>query len=151
MEDNKNIGIWWLKHQLKTPAGRKIKGEIWWGVCKKTRNVAFAVFCNNTIHAMAPMIIQDTNIEEGKCFDGKSCLNIDCPYAESKTLIHAINKTNFKGINTDENLIKFFERIFKFIKKEFGEMDEKELTEIFVDNFERTTVTQSAFETRIRK
>ena len=95
MEDNKNIGIWWLKHQLKTPAGRKIKGEIWWGVCKKTRNVAFAVFCNNTIHAMAPMIIQDTNIEEGKCFDGKSCLNIDCPYAESKTLIHAINKTNF--------------------------------------------------------
>ena len=151
LKHDENIGIWWVGHELRTPAGRKIKGKIWWGVCKKTRKVAFAAIASDTIHAMAPMIIQSTDITNGRCFDARSCLNIDCPYAECKTLIDAVHKTNFKDINTDENLINFFEKSFKSIQNYFEGMDSKEILEHFNENYGRTTITEAALETRLPK
>lgn len=149
--DIENIGFYWLGHELRTPAGRKIKGKIWWGVCKKTKKVAHSVICSDTLHAMAPMVIQKTDIKQDICFDGKSCLNVDCPYAECITLIEAIHKTNFKDINTDENLINFFERHFKVFEEYIDSLSSEETQKHLIDGFESPTICESAFETRMKK
>lgn len=145
-----NIGIWWLGHELRTPAGRKIKGKIWWGICKKTKKVSHAVICTDTLHAMTPMIIQKTDIKDNVCFDGASCLNVDCPYAECNSLIDAISRTNFKDINTDENLINFFKKHFKVFEDYIDELSLEETQKHLIDGFESCTICESAFETRAK-
>lgn len=148
---SEEIGIWWLGEEIKTPGGRKIKGKIWWGVCKKTRKVAFATLCDNTIHAMAPMIIQTTEIVGDECLDGTFCLNLDCPYATSSRLIDAINTTSWKGVNSDENLENYFTRMFQEIDKYFEQQSDQELDEHFKEHYQGTTVSDPAFETRMKK
>jgi len=145
-----NIGYWWLGDEIRTPGGRKVKAKIWWGVCKKTRKVALVGTTN--IH---PILVTSTHITEydGKkeCFDAPSCLNIDCPYADNHKLIDSINKSSFKDINTDENLINFFNQAFENISNYFESMDESNLKEHFEDAYDQTTITDPAFETKLPK
>lgn len=141
-----NIGYWWIGHEIRTPGGRRVKAKIWWGVCKKTRKVALVGMTN-----LDPMVITSTHISNNECFDGSSCLNLECPYATSKTLMSAINKSSFKDINTDEHLINFFEKMFKKIEKWFDGIDDEDLIDHFEKGYESTTVSEEAFETRLEK
>lgn len=141
-----NIGYWWLGDEIRTPGGRKVKAKIWWGVCKKTRKVALVGTTN-----LHPIMITSTHISNNECFDGTSCLNMECPYSTSKTLMSAINKSSFKDINTDENLINFFERAFKNIEEWFDGMDDEELINHFKKGYESTTISEQAFERRLPK
>lgn len=86
----KRIG--YLQLECGLYEGEKREGSIFFAVCKLSRKLAL-------IHSnqLSPMIVQSTSITDGKCFDGKYCLNLDCEYCESKSLEDAVSRSGLKG------------------------------------------------------
>lgn len=138
---SEEIGYWWLGENIVNQKG-ELKSKFWWAICKKTRKVALV-----GVLPMYPMLIQSTHISDNKCFDGDSCLNVDCKYATSKKLIDAIHKSSFADVVDDEEqLVKFFEKAFNDIDGWFEGMDESELTEHFEKALNQITISEEALE-----
>lgn len=70
--------------------GEKI-GEIYYGVCNKTKKVAH-IFCDK----LSAMIVNSTYIDDNGCFDRDSCLNTDCEYCSSDDWMTQFQKSVLK-------------------------------------------------------
>ena len=151
-DDIETIGIWWLKEEV-IDNNSDSKLYAWWGVCKKTKKVAFMRYVTSSIYVILPMVMQDILLSETHgCDDGKYCLNIDCPYATNPDLISAILKQQATPFDElDENkVVDYFERGIKFITKEFIKgLSQKELDKIFVEGYEACHINENAFVTTV--
>lgn len=153
------IGIWWLKEEMTTK-NDETQAYAWWGICKKTKKVAFMRVIAGTLYEMLPLIMNDILLSEefGGCDDGKYCLNIDCPYCKNVRLITSIKNQmclpTTDGID-DDALVRYFERSIRFINKEFltptEELTKRDLDKIFVDDYSACTVNENAFKTSLSK
>ena len=113
----------------------KIEGTIWYTICSKTKKVA--LIGDNNIH---PFVVTGTYIEDGKCFDGASCLNTDCEYCENKTMEEAL-KPEQRGLTKEEGKT--------FIEKNILHFWETQLKQFVKDNeeaLENGGIMQGAFE-----
>lgn len=149
------IGIWWLKEEITTE-NDETKAYMWWGICKKTRKVAFARLVTNTLYEILPLMMNDIFLSEefGGCDDGKYCLNLDCPYSKNKELITSIkNQCSWPSDINDDDLVRYFEKEIQFIGEEFLMPDEdlttKDLDKIFVDDYSACTINENAFKTSV--
>ena len=153
------IGIWWLKEEITDKEGNP-KAYSWWGICKKTRKVAFMRVIAGTLYEMLPLIMNDILLSEefGGCDDGKYCFNLDCPYCKNARLITSIKNQmclpTTDGID-DDALVRYFERSIQFINEEFltptEELTKRDLDKIFVDDYSECTVNENAFKTSLSK
>ena len=152
------IGIWWLKEEITVSEAvasksNETKSYSWWGICKKTRKVAFMKFVTNTLYELTPFIMNDILFSDkwGGCDDAKYCLNLDCPYNVNTKLITSIHEqvnVDISGMHNKENLVKYFESAIKWINENF--IDKKsndELNKIFVEDYSRCTITDNAIKT----
>lgn len=62
------------------------RGTLWYCLCSKTKKIAMV-----SITPVWPFIVTGTHIQDGKCFDGSSCLNTDCKYCENNTMKEALD------------------------------------------------------------
>jgi len=139
MSYREKIGIWWFEHKLVL---NDKEGFIWWGVCKKTKKVAFCDVTN-----LGPLIIQDTHIENNKCFD-HDCLNYSCSYCQCQTLLEAMKKTCFKEIGIDEKRIKFIKNAEQYIEQYLQDLSKEELQEHLIDGYDCVSITMDALTTK---
>lgn len=132
-----NIGIWWFGHELKD---KDQTGKIWWGVCKKTKKLAFC-----SLLPFVPMVISSTHITtDDKCFDS-NCLNCDCQFNTNKTFVEGMKHTCFNEVGTGESQIKFIGKAIKLINEYFADLTDEDYKEHFVDGYESTTISEDAF------
>ena len=54
----KKAGIWWLKEEI-TDKNTDTKAYAWWGICKKTKKVAFMRLITSTMYEILPIIMND--------------------------------------------------------------------------------------------
>lgn len=151
LDDIKTAGIYWLKEEIKDKSG-EAKAYAWWGICKKTRKVAFMRVITNTLYEIMPIVMNDICFCEGEsCDDGKFCLNLDCPYSTNVNLITSILKQCPLYEELESRAVEdYFKRSIKFIEKEFIDgLSEEELNKIFVTDFTACTVNENAFGTTL--
>ena len=144
-------GIYWLKEEINDNKSNT-KAYAWWGICKKTKSVAFMRLITSTMYEILPMIMTDVYFSESSCDDGKYCLNLNCPHATNSKLIDAILKQQSAGFEelNKRDVEDYFKRSMNFIYKEFIEkMPDDELNKIFVEDFEQCTFNENAFITTV--
>ncbi|MBR3140993.1 MAG: hypothetical protein IKF11_09055 [Methanobrevibacter sp.] len=150
-EDIEIAGIWWLKEEIEDK-NRETKVYAWWGICKKTRKVAFMRYITNNLYEMMPLVMNDIYLNETHCDDGKYCLNMDCPLSTSPKLIDAIMKQGkhcFDELD-ENNVLNYFERSIKFITEEFIEgLPEDKLNEIFVTGYDSCHFNENAWVSKV--
>ena len=144
------VGIWWLKEEMSIK-DNETKAYAWWGICKKTKKVAFMRLVTNTIYEVLPLLMNDIYMSKESCDDGKYCLNLECPHNPNTTLITPIIKQVplYKELD-EKDTVDYFKRSFNFITKEFIEgLSESQLNKIFTEDYTACTVNENAFETTV--
>ena len=147
----KKAGIWWLKEEI-TDKNTDTKAYAWWGICKKTKKVAFMRLITSTMYEILPIIMNDIYFSELSCDDGKYCLNLDCPHSINTKLINAImNQQSAVGFDelNKKDVEDYFKRSMTFITEFIETMPDEELNKIFEEDFEECTVNENAFVTTL--
>ena len=150
------IGIWGLEEKM-TIKYDETKAYAWWGICKKTRKVAFMRLVTNTIYEALPIVMNNILLSDefGGCEDGKYCLNLECPYSLNSKLITSIKKQqSWLDMTINENsLVRHFEKNIKFINENFlmpcEGITEDDLNKIFVEDYSTATINVNAFTTTL--
>ena len=151
-DDIDSCGIYWIKEEI---IDNEKKAEAWWGICKKTRKVAFMRHVTSQLDALIPLIMQDIYYcENVSCDDGKYCLNIDCPYATHNKIIDGFWAQENIGLFDDleeKDIEKWLKKTIKYIEEEFVEkQNEKEYEKLFKSGFGVSHINESGFNTTVR-